>query len=240
MGGKKMSSNYYLHVRFSKDFEEKITTLQSSLVQNTIVQNTFIPFIKKQSTMPAHITLSYGPKIEYDDMTDSSLYEIKDMSDFNKIYPGLLDKINTSKIPHIKYKAIKPFLLPENIVICLEIESDILLDLVKYCRKNVSSYNEVVKEWKRNYDLMKESIKKRYPSIYKEEHSFDENPIGALHITVIVLEPDTPEDVVISIMRYVEASLSHMGINKGDRLIADRIDLKTPITKRFIDVYKYI
>jgi NADH/NAD ratio-sensing transcriptional regulator Rex len=122
----------------------------------------------------------------------------------------------------------------------MEIESDILLQMLVYCRKNIASYNKMVKQWKYDYEITKDIIQRKFPTIFTENNTFDIiNPKGALHITLITLDSRASEADVIDIIKLAEVELSRVGINKGDILIADRIDLKTPITKRFIDIYKY-
>ena len=228
IGGNIKSRNYYLHIRFSKDFEEKIRMVKNNLVDYDIIKE----------TMAAHITISYGPKIEYDDMIDPSSYEIKDVIEIEQIYPNFFSTFE-DKIPTIKYTGVSAFLRNENIVIKMDIESDILLEMIKYCRLNIMSYNETVKELKSSYNQSKEDLKKRFPILFKEEHSFDEDPIGALHITLITIKSDTLESDIIDIITLAELELSRMGINKGDTIVANRIDVKTPITKRFIDLHIY-
>ena len=225
-GGGQMSRNYYLHIRFSKDFEHRINQVKEALVK----------YEYKKEPMPAHITLSYGPLVEYD--TDNLPEEIKDASHIEDIYPGFLEKFK-NKIPNIKYVSVTPFLREDNIVIKMEIKSKVLLDMIKYCRKTIPSYNKTVKEWKRGYNISKKHMRDKFPNIFKEEKSFNKNPIGALHITLITIKPDTSETDVIDIIKHAELELANIGINKGSKITADRIDIKTPITKTFIDIYKY-
>jgi len=243
-GGGIISKNYYLHIRFSKTIEKKFKVVKDNLFKNKTIE----PYFKLKDngeivkeTMPAHITMSYGPKLEYDtDSTkDPSSYEIKNVKEIEKIYPNFLENFK-NKIPNIKYIKISAFLRPEKIVIKVELESEILLEMIKFFRKTIVSYNETIKEWKDSYNISKEDIKSRFPNIFKEEESFDEeNPIGTLHITLITLKPDTPENIIIDVIKFSESELSKVGINKGDTIKADRVDVKTPITKKFIDLYKY-
>jgi hypothetical protein len=75
--------------------------------------------------------------------------------------------------------------------------------------------------------------------LFREDESFDEeNPIGFLHITIVTLKAETPEKIIISIIKKVEKSILKLGIKRGDELKIDRIDIKTPITRKFIDIYK--
>jgi hypothetical protein len=241
-GGSIISKNYYLHIRFSKTIEKKFKTVKDNLFQYEVIK----PYFKLtdngeivKETMPAHITMSYGPKLEYDTDKEPSLYEIKNVKEIEKIYPNFLENFK-NRIPNIKYITVSPFLRPEKIVIKVEIESVILLEMIKFFRKTILSYNETIKEWKDSYNSSKEDIKSKFPNIFKEEESFDEeNPVGSLHITLITLKPDTPENIIIDIIKFAEFELSKVGINKGDNIKADRVDVKTPITKKFIDLYKY-
>jgi len=233
MGGTILSRNYYLHVRFNKDIEDRINTLIDFLYNNVP-----IVYHLNKDMMPAHITLSYGPLVRYDDTHSPSEYEIKDALEFSNIYPGFLE-IFKDIIPDIEYIGVTPFLHRDKIVIKIEVESTVLLEMVKYCRSTILSYNTTVKEWKQEYDTIKEELSIKFPHIFKEETSYDENPIGTLHITLINLKYDTPEAIVIDIIKLAEHELLKIGIKKGIILIPDRIDLKTPITKKFIDVFKY-
>ena len=112
--------------------------------------------------------------------------------------------------------------------------------MIKYCRKIIPSYNTMVKEWKKDYIESKEELSNKFPILFKEEHSFDINPIGALHITLITIKSDTPESIIIDIIKEIEDMLTILGINKGDQIFADRIDIKLPITRNFIDILKYV
>ena len=229
IGSAILSRNYYLHIRFSKELEDKFAKVKTSLSKYEYIKD----------AMGAHITISYGPKIEYDDMRDPSIYEIKDLTEIENIYPKFLQTFR-DKIPDIKYIGVTPFLRKDNIVIKAEIKSDVLTEMIVFCRKNILSYNKTITEWKDDYEKTKEDIMKRYPNLFKEDHSFDETPIGALHITLITIKPDTPEKNIIDIILEAETLLNNVGIYKDCTLVADRIDVKTPITKKFIDIKKYI
>jgi hypothetical protein len=229
IGGAIISRNYYLHIRLSKEIEEKFNLVKTSLDRYNI----------KKDPMPAHITISYGPTIEYDDINNMMDYEINDVREIETIYPDFLKNFK-DMVPDIIYNGITVFLRPDQIVIKAEIISDVLSKMDNFCRKNIISYNHIVKKWKEEYDSVKEEIRLKFPILFKEEESFDEeNPKGQLHITLITLNYDTPESTIIDIIKYAEAELSKVGINKGTHFYADRIDLKTPFSRRFINVLKY-
>ena len=246
-GGEIVSRNYYLHIRFSKQLENKFKIVKDKLYNyEPIVTSSSFKLTSDgkivTETMPSHITMTYGPKLEYDTTKDPSIYEIKDSSEIDSIYPNFLNNFK-DQIPDIKYVRVSPFLRDEKIIIKVELESIILTEMIKHFRKTIKSYDETIKEWKHNYDIIKNDIKKRFPNLIKmfgEDQSFDkENPVGTLHITLITLKSDTPEDIILATINYAESELKKVGINKGDIIKADRIDIKTPITKRFIDIYKY-
>jgi len=246
-GGEIVSRNYYLHIRFSEELENKFRIVKDKLFNyEPLVSSSSFKLTSEgkivTETMPAHITMSYGPKLEYDSTKDPSIYEIKDSSEINSIYPNFIENFK-DQIPDIKYVRVSPFLRAEKIVIKVELESIILTKMIKFFRTTIKSYDETIKEWKHQYDIIKDDIKKRFPQLIRmfgEDQSFDEeNPIGTLHITLITLNPDTPEDIILATINYAESELEKVGIKKRDNIEADRVDIKTPITKRFIDIYKY-
>jgi len=242
VGGEMKSSLYHLHIRFSDELEKKIEHVENKLYDYDLIKDKYFKVNPSGKTLkksvPAHITLGYGPILTYDTSRYESQYEIKDRSEVENVYPNFLETFK-DRIPIIKYIKISPFLRADKIVIKLELESELLTEMLKFLRK-IESCKKINEKMKHEYDIAKIEIRARYPKLFTDDQCFDnENPVGALHITLVNLKPDTPEEILIEVIKYTELELSKIGINLGDILIADRIDIKTPITKKFIDIYKY-
>jgi len=241
VGGEILERNYYLHARLPKEIENIFEKVQN----NIYMLKKYESYMKLKSdgtimkeTMPAHITLCYGPKIKYEESEELLKKEISEKSEFGKIYPNFEENFKKLK-PKVIYKNITPYLREDKIVIKVELESKILTEMVKYCRKTIESFNDTILLWKKSYLENREVIKEKYPKLFREDESFDEeNPIGFLHITIVTLKAETPEKIIISIIKKVEKSILKLGIKRGDELKIDRIDIKTPITRKFIDIYK--
>ena len=103
--------------------------------------------------MSAHITISYGPNIEYDDINNMMDYEINDAQEIKTIYPDFLENFK-DMVPDIIYNGVTVFLRPNQIVIKAEIISDVLSKINNFCRKNIISYNKIVKKWKEAFEIL--------------------------------------------------------------------------------------
>ena len=44
----------------------------------------------------------------------------------------------------------------------------VLSKMDNFCRKNIISYNDIVKKWKEEYDSVKEEIRLKFPILFKE------------------------------------------------------------------------
>ena len=244
IGGAEKVSNYYLHVRFDKNIEDKIKIVKeylydASYLRESLLLNQKGEIIKEN--MPSHITLAYGPKIKYDNDSDISTLEnleIKSKKEINNIYPDFVKKFKKMK-PIIIYKGVTPFLRADKIVLKMEIESEELKKAVLFLRKNTKDFDEIIEEWKISYEKKREQIKNRFPVLFTEDESFDKkNPKGFLHITLISLKSDVNEDIIIQAIKEAENKLEEYGFKKDTEIKGDYIDIKTPITKRFIELFK--
>ena len=200
---------YLLHGHFNLKYEKAIDTMKD------YAQKKFKKYLNDSDFNYGHphITIIYGPVL-YVETEPITKYDKKIIDTF---YPGFIDKFGKKKLPNdLKFIGVTPFFVVDRLIIKMEFESKKLNKIKQFLidsNPEIKKFHEEFKVAKINSEL---ESKKKYPNIFTRDKSYDKNPKGWIHATIMVIKGNLSEFDIIMIMIDIENELEKKGIKKGD------------------------
>ena len=176
-----------------------------------------------------HITIIYGP-IFYKNHTPIDKFDKKII---DKFYPNFIDKFNGQIPDDLKFIGVTPFFSLDKIIIKAEFESKKLNKIRKFIIENNSKIKSYYDDFKKNKKIIEPILKKKYPNIYIKDKSYDKNPKGWIHSTL--LKPDISEYEIVKIIKNIELQLEKYGLKKGTIIKMSEIGLN--LKNYFIKIF---
>ena len=121
----------------------------------------------------------------------------------------------------------------DRITIKMEFESKKLNKMRQFLidsNPEIKKFHEEFKQGKLNSEII---TKKQFPNIFVRDKSYDKNPKGWIHATLMVIKSDVSESDINSITKDIEKELENKGVKKGDitELSEIGLNLKNKFTK---------
>lgn len=173
-----------------------------------------------------HITIIYGP-VFYDPKYILEKFNKKIIDEH--FYPGFIDKFKNKLPDDLKYTGVSAFINLDRIIIKAEFESKKLNEMRNYlinCNQLIKSYYAEFKRTRKEFEKMYElELKKRFPKLYSKDRSYNKNPKGWIHATLLVIKPSINENEIIKIIETLENYLSNQGLKIGDIININEVGL---------------
>jgi hypothetical protein len=216
---------YLLHGHFNDQYEKTIDTMKD------YAQKKFKKYLNDSDFNYGHphVTIIYGPVL-YTETEPITKYDKKIIDTF---YPGFIDKFSNKKLPNdLKFIGVTPFLSVDRITIKMEFESKKLNKIRQFLidsNPEIKKFQEQFKHEKINSEIV---TKKQFPNIFFRDKSYDKNPKGWIHATIMVIKGDVSETDITNMITDIEKELEKKGIKKGD--ITDLREIGLNLKNKFI------
>ncbi len=221
---------YLLHGHFNSKYETIIDNMRD------YAQKKFKKYLNDSDFNYGHphVTIIYGPVL-YSENIPLIEYDKQIIDTF---YPGFIDKFSKKKLPNdLKFLGVTPFLSVDRITIKMEFESKKLNKMRQFLidsNPEIKKFHEEFKQGKLNSEVI---TKKKFPNIFTRDKSYDKNPKGWIHATLMVIKGDVSESDIISITTDIEKELENKGIKKGD--ITELSEIGLDLKNKFIAFYTF-